>query len=88
LTSVLGRDAVSTFYFAISEKFNISLTEFERNPTEVIKDLKHIIGERAFTMLEPAILVNIRDVFGLKADMGDLARTIELARDSYLSSER
>lgn len=88
LTTVLGKEAVSTFYYAISEKSKIPLFEFERNPTEILRHLEEILGVEAFKGLEKCIISNIQVVFQIQAsDHVGLDKMIELAKESYLNAE-
>lgn len=87
LTTVLGKESVSTLYYAISEKFNIPLIEFDRRPIEVLKHFEEIIGVKAFRPLESCIVSSIQVVFQIKEGDVGLERMIELAKDSYLSAE-
>ncbi|MGA2874275.1 MAG: hypothetical protein ABSE82_01940 [Nitrososphaerales archaeon] len=89
LTSVLGRESVSTFYYAITANFKLQSMEFERKPLKVIQYLRLIIGEPAFALLEGAVLSHIKRRFqitGLK-DEPSLKTMVELAKNAYLHSE-
>ncbi|HVB11618.1 MAG TPA: hypothetical protein VNE86_00695 [Nitrososphaerales archaeon] len=88
MTTVLGRQSVSTLYFGITERFNLPLVEFERRPMEMLQHLKELVGVAAFALLEQKINSSLKIVFEIKEDKTiGLPRMIELAKKSYLSAE-
>ena len=88
LTRVLGKEAISTFYYAITERYNIPLIEFERRPVEILHNLSELIGVRGFAALEDSIALNVKEAFEIEsAESVDLQKTIELAKDAYLRAE-
>jgi hypothetical protein len=84
LSSLLGRQAVSTFYFAVEEKFNLPEAEFERRPLELIYYLRSIFGEAGFGIVEKAIVSQFKATFQITNGMSDLASLVELAKNNYL----
>ncbi|MHB1867536.1 MAG: hypothetical protein ACYCPP_01155 [Nitrososphaerales archaeon] len=88
MTTVLGRQVVSTLYSGITERFNLPLVEFERRPMEMLQHLKELVGVAAFALLEQKINSSLKIVFEIKEDKTiGLTRMIELAKKSYLSAE-
>jgi hypothetical protein len=86
LSSVLGRSAVSTFYYAIQERFNFPEKEFPQKPLEVLKDLEVILGKAGYGILEKTIGSEVRETFKVNQDGFDLAHVVEEARVNYLKS--
>ncbi|MDG6997858.1 MAG: hypothetical protein JRN15_01950 [Nitrososphaerota archaeon] len=88
LTRILGRDAIATFYYAITEQYNIPLLEFERRPAEILQHLSELIGVRGFEALEESIALSVKEAFEIGADESiGLRKMIDLAKDAYLSAE-
>jgi len=84
----LGRQTVTTLYFRITERYNIPLVEFERRPTEMLQDLKEIVGVAAFALLEQKINSSLKVIFEIKEDKTiGLTKMIELAKKSYVNAE-
>ena len=84
----MGRQTVTTLYFRITERYNIPLVEFERRPTEMLQDLKEIVGVAAFALLEQKINSSLKVIFEIKEDKTiGLTKMIELAKKSYVNAE-
>jgi hypothetical protein len=86
LVSVLGREAVSSFYYNIEENHNISREEFKDRPVEVLEHLRVLLGESGFSILLVPILDQIKDTFAIEGKPLDVDAAIELAKKKYLLS--
>lgn len=87
IVSILGKDAVITFYYAIQQRFNFSEKEFAQRPLQMLEDLKAILGEAGYGVLEKAIRSQIEETFNLRESKPlDFASLVELARQNYLQS--
>jgi hypothetical protein len=88
LSSVLGRPAASTFYFAIEERSGLPEADFQKKPLVVLQHLKEILGEAGFNTIERSIVCEIANTFGIEP--GDakvpLTEVVELARKNYIQS--
>jgi hypothetical protein len=84
LVSVLGREAVTTFYYHIAEKHNLLDQEFEQRPLEVLQYLEEILGRQGFRILTVPIIVQIRETFGVVDNATSIKRIVELAKKGYL----
>ena len=84
LASVLGREAVSTFYFAIQDSHLLSQEDFSKKPFEFLDDFKKLVGPAAFGIVEPAVIDQIRTTFGIEENVRDLSRILEIARKNFL----
>jgi len=83
----LGKEAVSTFYYAIQETYHILEEDFPKRPQEVLASLEKILGEAGFVVIKRAILIQIRTTFKLQETTSDINRNIELARERYLHQD-
>ena len=89
LDSRLGEAVVSTLYYAIEERFKLRRAEFPKQPLEVLKDLKSILGETGYNVIEPVVLNNIKETFKVvEQGIFDLERLVEIARKNYLQGSR
>lgn len=88
LAKILGREAIATFYYAITERYSIPLMEFDRRPVEILQHLSELIGVRGFAALEDTIALSVKEAFEIEADESiGLQKMIDLAKDAYLSAE-
>jgi hypothetical protein len=81
---VLGREAASTFYYAIGKKNHIDPEQFKRIPLKVLQLLKELLGGPAFGILEPAIFAEVKNAFDIQTKPRDFGHLIELAKKNYL----
>jgi len=84
LASVLGREAVSTFSFAIQESHRLSQEDFSKKPFEFLDHFKKLVGPVAFGIVEPAVIDQIRTTFGIEDNVRNLSRVLEIARRNFL----
>ena len=84
ITSILGREAVSTFYYAIEETNHIPEADFPKRPLDVLQYFEKILGESGFAIIEKAIIVEIENTFKITQSHLDIEGTIELARKNYI----
>jgi hypothetical protein len=84
LASVLGREAVSTFYFAIQESHRLSDEDFSKKPFEFLEYFKILVGPAAFGIVEPAVIDQIRTTFGIEENVRNLSRLLDIARRNFL----
>lgn len=88
LMRILGREAIATFYYAITERYNIPMLEFERRPVEILQHLSELIGVRGFVVLEDTIALSVKEAFEIEASESiGLRKMIDLAKDAYLNAE-
>jgi hypothetical protein len=88
LTGILGKEAIATFYYAITERYDIPLIEFEKRPAEILQHLSELIGVRGFAALEDTIASNVKEAFEIEAtEPIGLEKMIDLAKDAYLNAE-
>jgi hypothetical protein len=83
----LGREAVSTFYYAIQETYHIPEEDFPKRPQEVLAYFEKILGEAGFAVIKRAMLTQMRTTFRISEMTSDINRSIELARESYLHQD-
>jgi hypothetical protein len=79
----LGRESVSTFYYAIEETYHIPEADFPKRPEAVSISLEKIPGEAGFSTLKRAILIEICSTFKISETHLDITGSIELARKNY-----
>lgn len=86
LVAILGKEAVSTFYFAVEEKFRIPKGEFSQRPLEVLEGLKTILGDAGFGVLQAGIKSKVRDRFGVEESISNITfeQLVNLARGNYI----
>lgn len=84
LTATLGKTTITTFYYAIQEKYHFPESDFPIKPNEVITCLKEIIGEIGFRVLERPIIAQIKQTFEIMESVTDLQTAIDLAKRNYL----
>ena len=80
----MGRESVSTFYYAIQESNHIPEEDFPKRPQDVMAYLQKILGEAGFAIIRRAIIIEIRTTFKIEQSHLDLNGTIELARKNYI----
>jgi len=89
LISILGGASTSTFYYAISERFDLARGDFERKPLEVLDHLRTIVGEGGFSILELAIVSQIIETFKIANEdhkkIG-ISNALEQAEKNHLRS--
>ena len=83
----MGREAVSTFYYAIEENYHIPEADFPKCPEDVLTFLEKILGEAGFSILKRAIIVEICTTFKIAESHLGIDGTIELARKNYIRED-
>ena len=86
LTATLGKTTITTFYFAIQERYQISESEIPQKPNQVILGLKEILGEVGFRVLERPMMSQIKQTFEIMENVHDLQMAIDLAKRNYLKA--
>jgi hypothetical protein len=84
VTSILGRESVSTFYYAIEEIYHIPQEDFPKRPLVVLDYLEKILGKPGFAVIKNAIIIEIRRTFRIEQSQLDVEGTIEIARKNYI----
>lgn len=79
----MGRESVSTFYYAIEETYHIPEKDFPKKPQEVLKYFKLILGEAGFAVIRKVIIIEIAGTFKIEQSE-NLEATIELAKKKYI----
>jgi hypothetical protein len=83
-TSILGRESISTFYYAIQESYHIPEEDFPKRPQDVLKSLHNFLGDAGFAIIKNAVTIEVRTTFKIQGENLDLDAVIELAKRSYL----
>ena len=86
MTATLGKTTITTFYFAIQERYQIPESEFPQKPNQVILGLKEILGEVGFRVLERPMMSQIKQTFEIMENVHDLQMAIDLAKRNYLKA--
>ena len=87
LSSILGDGAVKSLYYAITTRFNFPGSEFPQRPLEVLEDLKKILGESGYIVLERAIRNQIEATFNVNESKDlNLLQIVELAKANYMQT--
>lgn len=81
---MLGREAVSTFYFAIQESKRQTSDDLSRRPVELIENLRMLLGSDAFRIVEPAIVEQIRATFKIERNIQSFADAFEIAKKNFI----
>lgn len=84
LTATIGKEAVATFYYYTNEVHRIPQSEFPRKPIEVLQHLKDMFGEAGYRVLEKPIIAQIRETFGISANVATITDLLEMAKQNYL----
>ncbi len=83
----MGEDAVKSLYLAITTRFHFPRSEFPQRPLEVLEDLKKVLGEAGYIVLERAIRNQIEETFNVRESKDlNLLQIVELARANYMQT--
>ena len=86
ISSILGKDATYSLFYAVATNLRLSEKELERSPDKLIEGLQLILGHNGFTTLERGIVNEICQQFRVSgAERMTLREVIDEARRSYLS---
>ena len=87
MSSILGRESATTFFYAIQVRYNLRDGELEKNPLKAIEGLNSILGRPGYLILEPAIISEIRSRFGISNRKAvDLDSILEESKNLFLRS--
>ena len=86
LTATLGKTTITTFYYAIQERYHVPESEFPQKPSQVVSGLREILGEIGFRVLERPLISQIKQTFEIIESVHDLQKVIELAKRNYLQA--
>jgi hypothetical protein len=77
---------VSTFFYAIEKRSNLTEADFPKKPMVMLQNLKEILGEAGFEVLEKPIVVEISETFGIEKSksQGSLDQIVAIARNNFL----
>lgn len=84
LSSILGRPATDSLYFAIQLELSLVDDGLEKNPLKIIEGLRAILGQAGYSVLEPAMINEVKSHFEISGGRKDLHALVEESKRKYL----
>lgn len=84
-SSILGKDGVYTFYYAIQERYNLPMESLPQKPLLVLDHLKELLGEAGFSIIRHAIVLEIKKTFGITNEIHNFEALTQEAKTRYLT---
>ena len=84
-SSILGKDGMYTFYYAIQEKHNLPIESFPQKPIVVLDFLNEVLGDAGYSIIKHAVVSEIKKTFAITADIRNFDTLAQEAKTRYLT---